>query len=420
MSELDFNANMMSLHNQVDNTKHPAMKNVLQAEVDTSPPLTSQVFNSNTPPVSTQHTLRPPQATAQGSPHPSLSLNQQFQAPTDQVHEVTQHCPIAGCHWSSFKTHDKSLLSTCFKMLTLHLKLEHELNNNSCENSLSGNARSDRASREYKLATTPMSIINIRDDATSNLCEARYFAAPLDQRTIAHNMPVSTYPTNTVVDFSHLGVHVINVDTLRKIQNRGLANIRLRELSDTNLRTSHVAGEELVAVQTTKDQLELGRKQKKLEDAKECLKAFFNFSALSRNFHPLDWSPQSLLKMVIEKHLLGPPTVEQYSFLFEKFIHENSVRAQRRAIPLTYQEVITMWNAEIAPAPFNCSQLQNVVKSEVSKMLSQQQGRRPQASSSKQNPPKRQRALLTKDDYCPTFNTTKSPPFCPNPTTPGG
>ena len=79
-----------------------------------------------------------------------------------------------------------------------------------------------------------------------------------------------------------------------------------------------------------------------------------------------------------------------------------------------------MWNAEIAPAPFNFSQLQNVVKSEVSKMLSQQQGRRPQASSSEQNPPKRQRALLTKDDYCPTFNTTKSPPFCPNPTTPGG
>ena len=103
-------------------------------------------------------------------------------------------------------------------------------------------------------------------------------------------MPVSTYPTNTVVDFSHLGVHVINVDTLRKIQNRGLATLRLRELSDTNLRTSHVAGEELVAVQTNKDQLELGRKQKKLEDAKECLKAFFNFSALSRNFHPLDWS----------------------------------------------------------------------------------------------------------------------------------
>ena len=68
MSEPDFNANMMSLHNQVDNTKHPAMNNVLQAVVNTSPPLTSQVFNSNTPPVSTQHTLRPPQATAQGSP----------------------------------------------------------------------------------------------------------------------------------------------------------------------------------------------------------------------------------------------------------------------------------------------------------------------------------------------------------------
>ena len=221
-------------------------------------------------------------------------------------------------------------------MLTLHLKLEHELNNNSCENSLSGNARSDRASREYKLATTPRSIINIRDDATSNLCEARYFAAPLDQRTIAHNMPVSTYPTNTVVDFSHLGVQVINVDTLRKIQNRGLANLRLRELSDTNLRTSHVA------VQTTKDQLELCRKQKKLEDAKECLKAFFNFSALSRNFHPLDWSPQSLLKMVIEKHLLAPqrwnstPSCLKSSYMRTPYAHsaEPSLSPTKRLSPV--------------------------------------------------------------------------------------
>ena len=38
MSEPDFNANMMSLHNQVNNTKHPAMNNVLQAVVNTSPP----------------------------------------------------------------------------------------------------------------------------------------------------------------------------------------------------------------------------------------------------------------------------------------------------------------------------------------------------------------------------------------------
>ena len=106
-------------------------------------------------------------------------------------------------------------------------------------------------------------------------------------------MPIPT-PTQ-----SHLGVHIINVDTLRNIQDRGLATLRLCDLSYSNLRTSHVAWEEVVAVQTTKDQLELGWKQEKLEDDKECLKAFSNFCALSRNFHPLDWSPQSLLKVVI-------------------------------------------------------------------------------------------------------------------------
>ena len=86
-----------------------------------------------------------------------------------------------------------------------------------------------------------------------------------------------------------------------------------------------------------------------------------------------------------------------------------------------------MWNAYIAPAPFNSSQLETVLKSEVSKMWSQQQGRRSQGSAPRsqgsapnQTPSKRQKVPLTKDDFCSIFNTTKAPPFCPNPTAPAG
>ena len=55
----------------------------------------------------------------------------------------------------------------------------------------------------------------------------------------------------------------------------------------------------------------------------------------------LDWSPHALMKVVLEKYATGLPTVEMYERLFEKFIHENTVRAQKRAVPLTYQEILT-------------------------------------------------------------------------------
>jgi hypothetical protein len=41
--------------------------------------------------------------------------------------------------------------------------------------------------------------------------------------------------------------------------------------------------------------------------------------------------------------------VEQYVRLFEKFISENGRRAQK--IPLTYMEIIGLWNTFIAPCP---------------------------------------------------------------------
>ena len=150
---------------------------------------------------------------------------------------------------------------------------------------------------------------------TFNLCEARFFPFTLDLYTFMNmnmNMPLAISPVNTVIDLSHLGVDVTNTDLLKKLHNRGNSSMRLKDFSDTNLRNFHNAGDELVAVHDTKDNLQLGKKQMSLYDPKECLRAFFNFAALSRNFNVLDTSPMALLKVVMDKFLSGPPTVEQF------------------------------------------------------------------------------------------------------------
>ena len=54
------------------------------------------------------------------------------------------------------------------------------------------------------------------DDATSNLCEARFYPMPLDNKALGQNMPASITPINTVVDMSHMVEDITNADTLCK------------------------------------------------------------------------------------------------------------------------------------------------------------------------------------------------------------
>jgi hypothetical protein len=332
-----------------------------------------------------------------------------------QDQEVTQYCPIAACPFVSFRTYDTTLPAVCFEQIKTHLKVEHGVSDST--DSL-GTTTRDKTSREYQAATRPRTITNVLDDATSNLCEARFFPFPLDIKMLGRNMPTAISPINTVVDLSHFGVDVTNPEVLKKLHNCANNNLRLKEFSDTNLRNFHIAGDMLVAVQATKDNLELGKKQKQLEDPKECIKAFFNFSALSRNYHPLDWSPMALTKVALEKFLKGGSTVDQYIKLFEKFVHENSVRAQRKAVPLTYQEVLGIWTTFISTNPdFNTSSIEAVVDSRLSKQLKAMQTNMQTNNrgwtGAVHIPVKRQR--LTRDDYCPTWNKNTARPFCSNP-----
>ena len=98
---------------------------------------------------------------------------------------------------------------------------------------------------------------------------------------------------------------------------------------------------------------------------KDCVMAFYNYCALATNYHVLDWSPKALLKVALEKFFSGPPTVSQYNLLFEKYITENAIRAQKRACPLTYPEILQLWNSFVCTYSDNLSNVEAIVDQKI-------------------------------------------------------
>ena len=131
-------------------------------------------------------------------------------------------------------------------------------------------------------------------------------------------MPVTATPINTVVDLSHLGVDVTNSEVLRKIHSIGETSMELNHFSDTNMRASSSSSDELVAIQAKFDQnqLKLSRHLKDIANVQEALKAFSNYMAIARHFHPLDTGQMALL----EKFFVASPTVADYSRFFKKLV----------------------------------------------------------------------------------------------------
>ena len=407
LPDQQFEANMRAVIKSNDATKHPAQAPTTREHQYYE--VTSEASAGTTGPI--------PSSPQYPVLQPDVSLSLSSYQPQSQ--EVTQHCPMPGCVWASYKTHDKTLLETCFKQLSLHLLTIHDVSDSSSGDTPTNTIRGDKSTREYQAATKQRQVTNLVDDATYNLCEARFFPTPLDIKVLGLKMPTAISPVNTVVDLSHLGVDVTNPETLRKIHNRATVTFRLRDFCDPNLRTYHASGDEMVAISHSNDRLSLSKTLKNLDSSVECVGAFFNYCTLARNFHVLDWSPQALMKVVLEKYFIGPPTVDQYNRLFEKFIHENAVRATRKAVPLTYQEILNIWTSHITAAPINSA----TIESMVNKIMLNKSKRDPSirgVNSSEGHPSPNKRPRLTKEDYCPTFNVNKTPPYCTNQAASGG
>ena len=126
----------------------------------------------------------------------------------------------------------------------------------------------------------------------------------------------------------------------------------------------------------------------------------------------------ALLRLVLEKFFLRA-AVEQFTRLFEKFVHENAVRAQRRAVPLTYQEVVAIWNTYINPSPMSISSIDTLLDNKVDKKFQLMQsasgsgGKGGRSRNPSQSP---KRIRLTNDViWCPIITPPTLLHFVPTP-----
>ena len=103
-----------------------------------------------------------------------------------QGHEVTQFCPVAGCTYTSYPTRDPNMLLACLNQITMHMKYTHDVSMSESGGGGVGNnninPQPDKSYRKYQEATKQRTVKKVIDDASRNLCEARYFAAPWTTR----------------------------------------------------------------------------------------------------------------------------------------------------------------------------------------------------------------------------------------------
>jgi hypothetical protein len=125
--------------------------------------------------------------------------------------------------------------------------------------------------------------------------------------------------------------------------------------------------------------------------------------------------------VAIEKHCNGPPTVAQNVLFFEKFIHSNGVRAQRQAMPMTYQEILVLWSTHINPPSLDSASLGTAVQNELKKM---QHLLPPKAQTNKRGGGKTDGSTTPKNTrqdrdtkFCEDWNKDSS---CSNTQAPGG
>ena len=134
-------------------------------------------------------------------------------------------CPIPDCQWISFRSTDSSHLDACVQQLKMHVQLVHGM---AAPGPMTGSSgREEKMHQEYPAATKRRTVEKTVDDATANLCEARFYPMPLDNKALGWNIPTSIIPINMVVNMSHVGVDITNADTLHKCQDRILATKKL-------------------------------------------------------------------------------------------------------------------------------------------------------------------------------------------------
>ena len=277
MAQNDVNHNLTAALSLTERTKHPSQKTQNGGDVFQAP-----IQSGDVP--------------AQRFDPPQASSRAMF-----EEEEVTQHCPVAGCLYTSFKSVNPADFKLCLEQIKMHLLGFHGLSIDGGSGQQSTSIRPEKTS-EYIAATRPRTVLKVTDDAVNNLSEARFFATPLNLQVMASNMPAKIEPVNTIVDLSHVGMAVINREILRKVQDRTNTGIKLRDFMADNMRNVHTEDEEMSIVKSSNKALTFGKTYTNLGTPKDCILALIKFANVWNNFHVLDYSPRALLKLAMEKY----------------------------------------------------------------------------------------------------------------------
>ena len=311
---------------------------------------------------------------------------------------------------------DPSRLDSLTKLLQLHIVARHtEGENQPHEGMARGQSKAERARKEFQKATSLRTIIKCTDDAVHNLCEARNFTFPTNLKSLAQNMPIVAQPINPLIDLTPMGLHVADPELLRKLHDRGTTALRLKEFIPSNLKSLNSGIGEMVPVQARLDDkhMTLGRKLEDIDSSQGALIAVFNYATIRRFISPCDLSHMAFFRVCLELYLAGPPTVKQFSQFFDKFVHQNSIRAQTKEVPMKYEEIMTLWTTHNGPqgASMLTSNIQKIVDKTIDQKV--QDLNLPKGGS----PLKRARKSVT---FCRNWNETKAAPFCSNTAATGG
>ena len=151
---------------------------------------------------------------------------------TQQPREFSFQCPYNDCEYTTVTLYDPKQIGYLVKLLSMHTQGAHGQNmDDGLDNSNSVSNKSDKEGKELKAALSKRNVQKVLDDANTNLCEARFFAFPLNKKALGQNVPIAITAVNTVVDLTSTGVNVTNRELLRKLHNRGTTKCRLSDFS---------------------------------------------------------------------------------------------------------------------------------------------------------------------------------------------
>ena len=128
----------------------------------------------------------------------------------------------------------------------------------------------------------------------------------------------------------------------------------------------------------------------------------------------------ALMKLALKKYFSGPATVSQYLAIFEKFIHLSANRAQRREPPLSYQEILCVWNTFISPNTMSWAMIEAIVDSRVNDNNNKTPGTRPQPQHQGDRGQGNRRGTSapspkeSRTDFSQSWNTSTTQPLCSN------